>query len=34
MAVEEPINVGTWSKAEADRVRETIERSRRSFERE
>jgi len=34
MAVEEPINVGAWSKAEADRVRETIERSRRSFDRE
>ncbi len=34
MAMEEPINVGAWSKAEADRVRETIERSRRSFDRE
>jgi len=34
MAVEEPINVGAWSKAEADRVRETIERSRGSFDRE
>jgi predicted CopG family antitoxin len=34
MTMEEPINVGAWSKAEADRVRETIERSRRSFDRE
>ena len=34
MAMEEPINIGAWSKAEADRVRETIERSRRSFDRE
>jgi len=31
--VEEPINVGAWSKEEADRVRESIQRSRESFER-
>jgi|GEM_PF-2515889 len=34
MTVEEPINVGAWSKAEADRARESIERSRESFEQE
>ncbi len=31
--VEEPINVGAWSEEEADRVRESIQRSRESFER-
>jgi predicted CopG family antitoxin len=29
---EEPINVGAWSEADADRARDAIERSRESFE--
>ena len=30
---EEPINIGAWSEAEADRAREAVERSRESFDR-
>jgi predicted CopG family antitoxin len=30
---EQPINVGAWSDAEADRAREAVKRSRESFER-
>jgi hypothetical protein len=30
---EEPINVGSWADDEADRAREAVERSRKSFER-
>jgi predicted CopG family antitoxin len=33
MEVEEPINIGAWSEEEADRVRESIKRSRESFRR-